>query len=63
MKTNKTVICAITKKDLSLFFIYELFIATLAYYLFKFEPTAFYECAGVMGSILCPLLLKKWLYR
>lgn len=34
---------AITKKDIYLFFFYDLFIATLAYYLFKIKPTMFYE--------------------
>ncbi|KKD40590.1 hypothetical protein C7Y46_16770 [Bacillus safensis] len=63
MKTNKTVICAITKKDLYVFFFCDLFMATLVYYVFKFKPTTFYECAGVMGSILCPFLMKKWIYR
>ncbi|GAB1306243.1 hypothetical protein SAMN04487921_13235 [Bacillus altitudinis] len=60
MKTNKTIIYAITKKDVYLFFFYDLFIATLAYYMFKIKPTMFYECLGMTGSILCPLLMKKW---
>ncbi|MFB6764510.1 hypothetical protein [Bacillus altitudinis] len=59
MKTNKTIIFAITKKDVYLFFFYDLFIATLVYYLFKIKPTMFYECLGMTGSILCPLLMKK----
>ncbi|WP_234879677.1 hypothetical protein [Bacillus altitudinis] len=46
MKTNKTIICALTKKDVYLFFFYDLFIATLAYYMFKIKPTMFYECLG-----------------
>ncbi|MEK5496089.1 hypothetical protein [Bacillus sp. FSL M8-0077] len=60
MKTNKTIIYAITKKDVYLFFFYDLFIATLAYYMFKIKPTMFYECLGITRSILCPLLMKKW---
>lgn len=59
MKTNKTIIYAITKKDVYLFFFYDLFIATLAYYMFKIKPTMFYECLGITGSILCPLLMKS----
>ncbi|MGN7333298.1 hypothetical protein [Bacillus altitudinis] len=60
MKTNKMIIYAITKKDVYLFFFYDLFIATLAYYLFKIKPTMLYECLGITGNILCPLLMKKW---
>ncbi|OJT53919.1 hypothetical protein [Bacillus altitudinis] len=60
MKTNKTIIYAITKKDVYLFFFYDLFIATLAYYMFKIKPTMFYECLGITGSTLCPLLMRKW---
>lgn len=60
LSENKTIIYAITKKDVYLFFFYDLFIATLAYYMFKIKPTMFYECLGITGSILCPLLMRKW---
>lgn len=63
VKAHNTIFYAITKKDLYVFFFYDLFIATSAYYVFKFKPTTFYECVGVMGSIVCPFLMKKWLNR
>ncbi|WP_269773981.1 hypothetical protein [Bacillus siamensis] len=59
IKPTKVIIISLSKKQLKEFFFFEIIIGSTGYWIFKYKNNLFFECIGLAGSILCPLLSKK----